>query len=305
MQTNPSSALLAAIERNRKRLWFHCYRMTGSRTDAEDLSQEAIARAIEREHSLADHANLDGWLARVATTVCLDHHRRERVRRRVTELVDPLDLAELAAGEARGSSPEAATLLRDDVRFAVMVALQHLSSRQRAALLLHDVCDHPIEVVAAALDTNANAAKALLHRARSALVEARRRTDVDPLADRAVVDRLAHAIETRSVEAFTALLDEDVWGIFDGGGIVQAASKPTYGIRTVSRQFANANRRQPLRVTAHVRLLNGEPAVAVRVPDLDGAIIASLHIETRAAHIAALRVIRDPRKLSHIGKAAA
>ena len=72
MQTTPSSALLAAIERNRKKLWFHCYRMTGSRTDAEDLSQEAIARAIEREHSLADHANLDGWLSRSAMIAAPD-----------------------------------------------------------------------------------------------------------------------------------------------------------------------------------------------------------------------------------------
>ena len=40
--------LLAAIERNRRRLWAICYRMTGGAQDADDLCQEAIARAIER-----------------------------------------------------------------------------------------------------------------------------------------------------------------------------------------------------------------------------------------------------------------
>lgn len=300
---SPSRPLLAAIERNRKKLWLHCYRMTGSRADADDLSQEAIARAIEREGSLADHANLDGWLARVATTVCLDHHRHERVKRRVTQLVDPLDLPDLAPGEQRESGPEGKAILRDDVRFAVMVALQHLSARQRAALLLHDVCDHPIEVVAQALRTNTNAAKAVLHRARTALAAARRHTDVDPVADRGVAERLVRAIQTRSVEAFTALLSEDVWGIVDGGGIVQTASKPTYGVRAVSRQFANANRRQPLSINAHLHRLNGEPAAVVTVPDLNNAFMASIHIETRHGRIAALRTIRDPRKLSHIASA--
>lgn len=299
MTPSPSRPLLAAIERNRRRLWLHCYRMTGNRTDADDLSQEAIARAIEREETLADHANLDGWLARIATTVCLDHHRRERVKRRVTDLVDPLDLPDLPAGET-SECPEAATILRDDVRFAVMVALQHLSARQRAALLLHDVCDYPIELVAETLDTNPNAAKALLHRARTALAEARHRTDVDPVADAAVADRLVQAIGTRSIAAFTELLADDVWGVVDGGGIVQVATKPTYGARAVSRRFANADRRQPLPIAARVRMLNGEPAAIVTVPDLDNAIFASLHIETRAGRIAALRIVRDPRKLSHI-----
>jgi len=44
----------------------------------------------------------------------------------------------------------------------VIVALQRLPARQRAALILHDVLDRPIADVAEALGTNANAAKALL-----------------------------------------------------------------------------------------------------------------------------------------------
>jgi len=51
----------------------------------------------------------------------------------------------------------------------VIVALQRLPARQRAALILHDVLDRPIADVAEALGTNANAAKALLARARATL----------------------------------------------------------------------------------------------------------------------------------------
>ena len=60
----PSAALLATIERNRKRVWGLCYRMTGSRSDADDLAQEAIARAIEREAQVADHERLEGHFSR-------------------------------------------------------------------------------------------------------------------------------------------------------------------------------------------------------------------------------------------------
>jgi len=49
--------------------------MTGRRAEADDLSQEAIARAIERADDLHDVAAAEGWLFRIATTVCLDHSR--------------------------------------------------------------------------------------------------------------------------------------------------------------------------------------------------------------------------------------
>jgi RNA polymerase sigma factor (sigma-70 family) len=295
--TTPSAALLAAIERCRKRLWAHCYRMTGSRAGADDLTQEAIARGIEREAGLAERDALEGWLFRIATTVCLDHLRRQSRERRVTELVDPLDLPELPAGAGPVPDPEAAAILREDVRFAVVVALQHLSGRQRAALLLHDVCDRPLAEVAGTLGTNDNAVKALLHRGRTALSRARLHVDVDRTADPAVVEQLARAIESRSVEALTALLSDDVWGVVDGGGVVPVATKPTFGRRAVARRFGNASRRIQARIACHVRRLNGEPAVVLTLPELEGARFATIHVETRAGLVTALRVVRDPEKL--------
>lgn len=303
MTVSPSRALLAAVERQRRRLWLLCYRMTGSRADADDLSQEAIARAIEREAALAHDQRLDGWLIRVATTTCLDHLRHHRVERRAAELVDPLDDPALAPGGAPARDPEAATILRDDVRFAVVAALQWVPARQRAAVILHDVCDRPLDEIAALLGVNANAAKAVLARGRATLARARRRGDVDPTADPAVVARLLDAIRERSVASFAALLDEDVWGVVDGGGVIQAARKPTVGPRAVSRQWANANRRLPAELVGRAVRLNGEAAALVALPGSDLPPLALVHVETRAGRIAALRVLRDPRRLEWMGRA--
>ena len=60
MPQTRTTTVLAAVERCRKRLWAHCYRMTGRRTDADDLSQEAIARAVERAEDLVDVAAVEG-----------------------------------------------------------------------------------------------------------------------------------------------------------------------------------------------------------------------------------------------------
>jgi len=302
MKPAAPASLLAAIERNRRRLWGICYRMTGQVADAEDLAQEAIARAIERSDQLVDD-DPTGWLVRIATTTCLDHLRRAATRRRLTELVDPLVVDDLPPGEPV-DDPERATILREDVRYAVVVALQHLTPRQRAAVILHDVCDRPMTDIAASLGTNPNAAKALLHRARAALAAARHRDDVDVPVDAALVEAMARAVEAGSLDALAALLADDAWGVADGGGVIPAATRPSFGRRSVVRRFANAwSRLGGVALAAEVRRLNGEPAVIVRVASAPGIVVAVIHVESRDRRIAALRIDRDPRRTAAFARA--
>jgi RNA polymerase sigma-70 factor (ECF subfamily) len=294
MPQTPATIVLASVERCRKRLWTHCYRMTGRRADADDLSQEAIARAIERADDLQDAGAAEAWLFRIATTVCLDHFRREQRNRGSTELVDPVAFDEVPAPM---KGPEATVLLRDDVRLAVIAALQHLKPKQRAVLLLHDVCGLSLNDVAEAIGGNANAAKAALRRARGALARARGRSDVDVPVDPDVVERLARALEARSITALAMLLAEDVWGVVDGGGVVRVATRPTFGARPLLRRFSNLTRRVPVPVACRVVSLNGEPAVLATLPSAGGVVFASVHVETHGGRIVAMRVVRDPVKL--------
>ena len=57
--------VLAAIERNQRRIWAVCYRMTGRRAEADDLAQEAMARAIERAEQVT-YDDPTGWLLTLA-----------------------------------------------------------------------------------------------------------------------------------------------------------------------------------------------------------------------------------------------
>ena len=106
-----------------------------------------------------------------------------------------------------------------------------------------------------------------MRRARAALDRARGRTDVDVPVDPEVVERLARALESRSVDALAALLAEDVWGVVDGGGVVQVARRPTFGARALLRRFANLSRRVSVPVACRVVRLNAEPAVARDAPE--------------------------------------
>src|SRR3954470_2610967 len=73
-----------ALERHRRELHVHCYRMLGSFEEAEDAIQEAFLRAWRARDTQTEDANLRAWLYKIATNVCLDALRRNK--RRVPKL---------------------------------------------------------------------------------------------------------------------------------------------------------------------------------------------------------------------------
>ncbi|MBO0817061.1 MAG: sigma-70 family RNA polymerase sigma factor, partial [Actinobacteria bacterium] len=76
---NPD-AFSKLTERYRAELQLHCYRMLGSREDAEDLVQETFLRAWSKRATYAGRATFRAWLYGIATHACLDALRR-RARR--------------------------------------------------------------------------------------------------------------------------------------------------------------------------------------------------------------------------------
>ena len=159
----------------RRDLLLHCYRFSGSLTEAEDLVQETLARAWRARAGYRGDAGLRTWLRRIATRVCLDALRSRR--RTLPSAVgadtshddgevlwlDPLPDHLLADVDA---DPAAAYDLRESVSLAFLTALQRLPARQRAVLLLRDVLAMRAAEVAEELGVTESAVTSLLHRAR-------------------------------------------------------------------------------------------------------------------------------------------
>jgi RNA polymerase sigma-70 factor (ECF subfamily) len=125
-----------------RRIFVQIYRMVGNVADAQDLTQEAFIKALQREDQLRDEKKAAHWLSRIATNTAIDFLRRNG---RVTFCdIDP-------AFESDAESPEE-ILLRSEHRDYLEDGLRLLSPRERAALLLRDVEDLPAEEVARRLD---------------------------------------------------------------------------------------------------------------------------------------------------------
>src|SRR5687767_8391226 len=71
-RTGDESAFGALVERHRRELQLHCYRMLGSFEDSEDLVQETFLRAWRKRKSFQGRSSFRAWLYGIATNACLD-----------------------------------------------------------------------------------------------------------------------------------------------------------------------------------------------------------------------------------------
>lgn len=127
---------------NLRRIFLQIYRMVGNVHDAQDLTQEAFIKALQRQEQLKDEQKAAHWLSRIATNTALDFLRRHN-RISFCEISD--------APEGHLETPEA-SCLRSEQRSWLSDGLDRLTPRERAAIVLRDVEDLPAEEVARRLD---------------------------------------------------------------------------------------------------------------------------------------------------------
>ena len=77
-------AFSGQVERHRRELHVHCYRMLGSFQDAEDTVQETFLRAWRRRETFEGRSTFRAWLYRIATNASLDLLAKRRPERLLT-----------------------------------------------------------------------------------------------------------------------------------------------------------------------------------------------------------------------------
>jgi RNA polymerase sigma-70 factor (ECF subfamily) len=133
------------VAENLRRVFLLIYRIVDNVDDAQDLTQEAFIKALQRQDQLKDLEKATHWLSRIARNTAIDFLRRSG---RVT-FSDIDDLPEPVMSPAE-ESPEQ-LLLHAERREYLDTGLAVLTDRERTALLLRDVEGLSAEEVAAML----------------------------------------------------------------------------------------------------------------------------------------------------------
>jgi RNA polymerase sigma factor (sigma-70 family) len=142
------------FEAERTRLFQALIVITGSRAEAEDISQEAFLRVWERWQHVRTLEQPAGYLHRIAMNAFRDRYRRSRLSlaRAFRPIPDATDT--LAAVEARSVTTQ---------------VLARLAPRQRAALVLTEGLGYTAEEAGTFLGIKGSSVRALHHQARTAL----------------------------------------------------------------------------------------------------------------------------------------
>lgn len=254
----------------RRELYRYCRHLTRSPWDAEDLAQDALARAFLSLGQMgAAPPNPRAWLLRVASNLWLDQVRRPRLH------------FEAPTGE--GAAPV-------ELREAAGTLLGQLAPQERAAVVLKEAFDFSLLEVAEILGTTVGAVKAALHRGRGKLLEpsAERQNTIVPRA----IDEFCAAFNAHDVERVAALLLDsasvEIVGASSSLGADETRGQMLRGMLFGSTRLANAATEGGIEVRfvagvlaapprAEARIHRGEPVVLIWYDHDDGAHVRAIN----------------------------
>jgi RNA polymerase sigma-70 factor (TIGR02957 family) len=284
--TDPATAAFLA---HRNLLFTVAYEMLGSASDAEDVLQETWLRWVDVD--LGRVRDQRAYLVRITTRQALNRLRTMRRRKEAyvgSWLPEPLLTTPDVAADVE---------LADSVSMALMLVLETLSPTERAVFVLREVFEVSYDEIATAVDRSPAAVRQIAHRARQHVTARRPREVVSPAETRAVTESFRHATETGDLQALLDVLAPEVVLVADGGGVKQAVPRPVTGADRVARVIIGGLRKVAGALTAEPTVLNGSPALVVR---LDGELDGVMAVRVERGRITGLYYVRNPEKLTRI-----
>lgn len=145
--------------------------IVGNRDDADDIVQQAITIAIEKNETFESDSHFVGWLAGIVRNCALNHRRK--LTRRKTQPTDPVNLSSVETKSEDLSPIDRATgsLLPMQGSFddQVQLALEQISPKARSCLLLRTVEGLSYKEISELMDMPEGTAMNLVHRSKKTL----------------------------------------------------------------------------------------------------------------------------------------
>jgi len=150
-----------------KSIYNYCYRMTGNKEDAEDVTQEVFIKAYRSLHWFKRNSRFSTWLYRIAYNACIDLHRRKRfVYIPIASDMGDSDKVKEIASE--GPSLEE-VVLSNERKHLVQSAIAKLPPKYRTVILLREIEGLSYDEIAGVLNIPLGTVKSYISRAREEL----------------------------------------------------------------------------------------------------------------------------------------
>ena len=176
------AAFRRVYEAHHKAMVRLAYGVTQDREQAKDIAQDVFMKLLKQSSTWTPRAQLSTWLRQVTLNECLSWRRRLLRRKQRVDVDDAADVDVVEGADVSAID----VVHRNAAKKAFAAAMQKLSPRDRAIVVLHVDEDRAPHEIATLLGVNDNAARVALHRALERL-------------------QAAHAFLTHATKSLTAM----------------------------------------------------------------------------------------------------
>jgi len=149
------------------------FRITGSNNDIQDICQEAFLKIYKKLDSFRFECSFSTWIYRIVTNVCFDHLRKSRSRKEKSAVErnaegEEYNLLDQITDTKPAHQPEQEAYRRE-AGVQVLLALQRLTSHERAVFELRYFRELKLRTVGERLNISEASVKTTLSRATQKL----------------------------------------------------------------------------------------------------------------------------------------
>jgi RNA polymerase sigma-70 factor (TIGR02957 family) len=285
------------LEELRRPAFAIAYRMLGSVSEAEDVTQEALLRVHQALEAGERIASPRAYVATVATRLAINGLRSARTRRE-HYVGDWLPEPIITDGD---DDPARHAETADSLSMAMLVVLESLSPEQRAVLLLHDVFDYDYREIAGIVGKSEDNVRQLATRARRHVEQRRPRFQTTREQRDELARRFFAAARQGDLAGLEALLAHDVELTGDGGGKVPALARSLQGRSRVARAVVAWVGRVARLPGVSLRLVEVNAGPGALLLDGDERLIGVCALDVSGGRITTISGIVNPDKLRHLG----
>lgn len=180
-QRGDSEAFGWLVRRHNQRVYNFILRLVKSPSAAEELAQETFLKIVKNSASFKHEARFSTWLYAIARNLCIDHQRKQRLRRH-NSLDQPLhpsqptDQSGRTLGETIADPHPSSNVERSATKGrmaeAIMAAVEVLPDDQKEVFLLRELGGLPFKDIAEVTGVGENTVKSRMRYALERLQQA-------------------------------------------------------------------------------------------------------------------------------------
>ncbi len=165
------TAFTALVQKYQQHVFNLIFHHAGPRAEVEDLAQEVFLKVFANLNSFQGRASFRTWLYRITLNVCIDHGRKQKLRRMLSlESLSEWAKDRLSMRNTAPASPHREAE-NSDLRTRIQHALAQLPEEFRQPLILREIEGLDYDEIAALTGAQLGTVKSRIFRGRQRLRE--------------------------------------------------------------------------------------------------------------------------------------